>query len=49
MASEAIFIGIGADFIESGAGFIESGGVEVHQNSALWAFVGVSAQKTALF
>ncbi len=35
MASEAIFIGIGADFIESGAGFIESGGVEVHQNSAL--------------
>jgi len=37
MASEAIFIGIGADFIESGAGFIESGGVEVHQNSALWA------------
>lgn len=37
MASEAIFIGIGADFIESGAGFIESCGVEVHQNSALWA------------
>jgi len=49
MASEAIFIGIGADFIESGAGFIESGGIGAHQNRALGGFVGVSAQKTALF